>query len=69
MSMSEAFSYTLIYFLLYFNKILLLKSSKWSSLVSGSGSKSSPPEVMNPSIAQGLQQQPLGGGIGMGEYM
>ena len=45
--------------LLYFNKTLLHKSSKWSSLVSGSGSSSSPPEATNPGVAHGSQQQPF----------
>ena len=35
---------------LYFNKTLLHKSSEWSSLVSGPGLNSSPPEAKNPSI-------------------
>ena len=33
---------------LYFNKTLLHKSSEWSSLVSGPGLNSSPPEAKNP---------------------
>ena len=42
--------------LLYFNKTLLHKSSKWSSLISGPGSNSSP-EATNPGVAHGSQQQ------------
>ena len=38
---------------LYFNKTLLHKSSEWSSLVSGPGSNSSPPEAKNPSVFRG----------------
>ena len=45
MSMSEAF--------LYFNRILLHKSSEQSSLNSGSGLNSSPLEAKNPSIFRG----------------
>ena len=50
MSMSETFS------LLYFNKTLLHKSSEQSSLVSGPGLNSPPPEAKNPSV---FQQQPF----------
>ena len=39
--------------LLYFNKILLHKSSEWSSLVIGPGFNSFPPEAKNPSIFHG----------------
>ena len=45
MSMSEAF--------LYFNRILLHKSSERPSLISGSGLNSSPLEAKNPSIFHG----------------
>ena len=47
MSMSETFS------LLYFNKTLLHKSSEQSSLVSGPGLNSPPPEAKNPSVFHG----------------
>ena len=36
--------------LLYFSKTLLHKSSEWSSLVTGPGLHSSPPEAKNPGI-------------------
>ena len=36
--------------LLYFNKTQLHKSSEWSSLVSGPGLNSSPPEAKNPNV-------------------
>ena len=42
---------------LYFNKTLLHKSSKWSSLVSGPRLNSSPPGAKNPSVV--IQQQPF----------
>ena len=45
MSMSEAFSIPFI-----LNKILLHKSSEQSSLVSGPGLNSSPPEAKNPGV-------------------
>ena len=45
--------------LLYLNKILLHKSSKWSSLVSGPRSNTSPPETMNPGLIHGSQHQPF----------
>ena len=47
MSMSEAFS------LFYFNKTLLHQSSERSSLVSGPGLISSPPEAKNPGVFRG----------------
>ena len=57
----------------YLNKTHYTKSSEWSSLVSGPKSNSSPLEVMNPSIAHGLQQQPFtntlkGNGIQLQEF-
>ena len=42
---------------LYFNKTLLHKSSEWSSLISGPGLNSSPPEATNPGVV--IQQQPF----------
>ena len=42
-------------YLFYALKKQLHKNSEWSSLISGPGSKSSPPEVRNSSIAHGLQ--------------
>ena len=36
---------------LYFNKTLLHKSSEWSSLISGPGLNSSPPEAKNPGVS------------------
>ena len=56
MSMSEAFS------LLYFNKTLLHKSSEQSSLVSGPGLNSSPPEAKNPTVFHGSASPFRGGG-------
>ena len=43
----------------YFNKTLLYKISTSSRLVSAPGSKSASPEVMNPGMTHGLQQQPF----------
>ena len=40
-------------------KLCYTKSSKQSSLVSDSGSKSPPSKVMNPGVTPGLQQQPF----------
>ena len=40
-------------------KFCYTKNSKWSSLVYSPRLKSSPPEVTNPSVAHGLQQQPF----------
>ena len=48
MYMSEVFSISL-----HFNKTLLHKSSQQSSLVSGPGLNSSPPEAKNPGIFRG----------------
>ena len=39
--------------LLYFNKTLLHKSSEQSSLISGPGLNSSPPEAKNPGVFHG----------------
>ena len=46
---------------LYFNKILLHKSSKWSSLVSGPRSKFSPLETKNTGLVHCSQPQPFTG--------
>ena len=52
----EAFS------LLYFNKTLLHKSSQWSSLITGPGLNSSPPEAKNPGVIHySPQWQPFTG--------
>ena len=44
---------------LYFNKTLLHKSFKWSSLISDPGWRSSPLKVTICSVAHGLQLQPF----------
>ena len=44
---------------LYFNKTLLHKSFKWSSLISDPAWRSSPPKVTICSVAHGLQLQPF----------
>ena len=45
--------------LLYLNKTLLHKSPEWSSLITACGSKSSPPQAMNPSFIHSLQPEPF----------
>ena len=46
-----------LYFFLYFHKTMLNVRYEWSSLVPGRGSKSSPPEAMNPGILHSTQSQ------------
>ena len=45
--------------LLYLNKTLLHKISEWSSLITACGSKSSPPEAMNPGVIHSSQPEPF----------
>ena len=45
--------------LLYLNKTLLHKISEWSSLITACGSKSSPPEAMNPCVIHSSQPEPF----------